>query len=67
MNKITKDMPIGKIVSKYPETIEVFMKHGLHCIGCHMANLETLEIGAKAHRIDLKKIIKELNEAIKKK
>lgn len=65
--RITKDIPIGEIVSKYPETIEVFLKHGLHCIGCQLANLETLEIGAKAHGIDIKQILKELNEKIKKK
>ena len=27
--KITKDMAIGEIVEKYPQTAEVFMKHGM--------------------------------------
>lgn len=65
--QIAKDTPIGEIISKHPETIKVFLKHRLHCIGCQMANLETLEIGAKAHKINLKKILKELNDVIKKK
>ena len=64
---IKKDMPIGDVVTKHPETIEVFLKHGLHCIGCHVAAYESLEEGAKAHGIDAKKLLEDLNKAIKKK
>jgi len=65
--KITKDMPIGEVVNKYPQTIEVFFKHGLHCIGCAAAAFENIEQGAQAHGIDIKKLILDLNKAIKKK
>ena len=63
--KITKDMIIGEVVNKYPETVDVFMKNGLQCIGCMMAMMETLEQGAKSHGIDMEKLLKELNEAVK--
>jgi len=63
--KIKKDMSIMEVVSKYPETSDVFMKHGLHCIGCAAAQFETLEDGAKAHRIDIKKLLQDLNKAVK--
>ncbi len=66
-NKITKDMAIGDVVSKYPETIETFFKHGLHCVGCAVAAFENIEQGAKAHGIDVKKLVEDLNKAIKKK
>ena len=65
--KITKDMPIGKIVQEHPETAEVFSKHGLHCIGCAIAHFENLEQGATAHGIDVNKLVEDLNEAITKK
>ncbi len=65
--KITKSMSIMEIVSKYPDTAEVFMKHGLHCIGCAAASFESLEDGAKAHGIDVEKLLKDLNKAIEKK
>ena len=65
--EITKDMPIGEVVSKYPETIETFMEHGLHCIGCAAAHFENLEQGCEAHGIDTDKLVTELNKAIKKK
>ena len=63
---ITKEMPIGKIVMEHPETYDVFMKHGLHCIGCAAAHFENLEQGCQAHGIDTAKIVKDLNEAVAK-
>lgn len=65
--KITKDMPIGDIVNKYPETIGVFMEHGLHCVGCAAAHFENIEQGCQAHGIDADKLVDDLNKAIKKK
>jgi len=65
--KITKDMVLGEVVSKYPKTIEVFMKHGLHCAGCGMAFSETVKEGALSHGIDLKALLKDLNRIASKK
>ena len=65
--KITKDMSIGEVVEKYPETTEVFMKHGMHCLGCAIAHFENIEQGCQAHGIDAKKLVDDLNRAVKKK
>ncbi|MEA2004407.1 MAG: DUF1858 domain-containing protein [archaeon] len=66
--EVTKDMSIPKILIKYPETISVFQKHGLHCIGCFAASFETLEQGALAHGLDIDKLLKDLNDSdVKKK
>ena len=61
--KITAEMPIEEIIKKYPDTMEVFAKHGLHCVGCQLAQFESLAAGAKAHSIDLTKLLTELNQA----
>lgn len=65
--KITKKMKIGEVVEKYPDSFEVFTKHGLHCVGCAVAAFENIEQGALAHGIDVKKLIDDLNKAVKKK
>ena len=65
--KITKDMPIGDVVNKYPQTSEVFMKHGMHCLGCAIAHFENIEQGCEAHGIDVKKLISDLNKTVEKK
>ena len=66
MPKITKNMTMGEIVQKYPETVDVMIKHGLHCVGCHLAAMETVEQGAIGHGIDLDELLKDMNKAIKK-
>ncbi|MCK5698567.1 MAG: DUF1858 domain-containing protein [Candidatus Aenigmarchaeota archaeon] len=64
--KITKKMGITEVVSKYPETVEVFAKFGLHCIGCIAARFENIEQGAGAHGVDADKLVDELNKAVLK-
>jgi hybrid cluster-associated redox disulfide protein len=68
--EITKDMMIGDVVQKYPETAVVMMKSGMHCVGCHVAAHETVEQGCKGHGMDDKQVdvlVKEMNKVIKKK
>ena len=61
-------MKIMELVSRYPESTAVLMNHGFHCLGCVLAQFETLEEGALAHGMDEKEIgslIKEVNSVIK--
>ena len=30
---ITKDMSITDIVDRYPQTVEIFQRYGMHCFG----------------------------------
>ena len=67
---IKKDMSLGEIVEKYPETVQIMMEHGLHCVGCHVAAYESLEQGCKAHGMDdeeIKALLKKMNSAVKEK
>lgn len=69
-DKIKKEMAFSEVLQKYPETAPIMMKNGLHCVGCHAAAFETIEQGCTAHGMkekDIKKMIKEMNEAIEKK
>ncbi|MGI6359154.1 MAG: DUF1858 domain-containing protein [Bacillota bacterium] len=65
--KITKDMAISEIVEKYPQVVPVFFKHGLGCLGCAIAQFETLEQGAKAHGIDVDALLADLNKVLEEK
>ena len=62
--KITKEMGIMDIVQNYPETVEVFQKFGMGCIGCAAAHFENLEAGAKVHGIDLDAMLDAMNEIV---
>jgi len=61
---IKADMPIGDVVNKYPNTINVFFKHGLGCVGCAVARFENIQQGAMAHGIDLDALLTDLNQVI---
>ena len=61
---ITKDMPIGQVVEKYPRTVEVFLRHGLMCFGCAVAQFENVGQGAMAHGIDVEVLVNDLNAAV---
>lgn len=65
-NKVTKEMSIIDIVQNYPETMEVFARYGLGCIGCAAARFENLEAGARVHGIDPDKLVADINAAISK-
>jgi len=61
---ITKEMSIGDVVRQHPETVPVFLEHGLGCLGCALAHFENIAQGAKAHGIDLDALMAALNEAV---
>lgn len=65
--KITKKTLFCEVLNKYPESIKIFLKYGMHCVMCPAASSETIEQGALAHGVDPEKLVKELNKAIKKK
>ena len=64
MSKVTKDMGILDIVQNYPESLEVFQKYGMGCIGCAAARFENLEAGAKVHGIDPDAMVADINALI---
>ncbi len=65
---ITKDMSIGEVVSKYPSVIEPLQAAGVHCVGCGVSYIETLEEGFKGHGMsdqEVNTLIEQLNESVK--
>ena len=64
MAKISKEMNILEIVQNCPESVAVFQKYGLGCLGCAAARFENLEAGAKVHGIDPDEMVREINELI---
>ncbi len=61
---ITKESTIEEVVSQYPETMMVFMRHGLHCVGCHVSAYESIEEGAMAHGINVDALVADLNKVV---
>ena len=66
--KITKDVNLRKLVKEYSQLNKVLTEdYDLHCLGCPLAGMETLEMGAIGHGFDdkgIKKMVKRLNKII---
>ena len=62
MKKITKEMTFAELIEVNSKAARKLAERGLFCGGCPMAQFETIEQGAIAHGVDVKKLIKELNE-----
>lgn len=58
---VTKDSKILDVVQEVPESVAVFQSHGLGCVGCMLANFETLGEGAAAHGIDIDTLVADIN------
>lgn len=62
-DKLTKEMTIGEIMEKSPDSIEKLLNLGLGCCGCYFASMETLEQGCSAHGLDVQEVLEELNKS----
>lgn len=55
---------IGEIVNQYPETIEILLGIGMHCLGCPASQMESLEDACAVHGFDVKPVVDALNAKI---
>ena len=51
MAQITKDTIIADILDIAPESAPLFFSIGMHCLGCAMANGETLGEACEVHGV----------------
>lgn len=61
-NLLSKNMTIAQAIKLRPEIAGLLMSKGMHCLGCVIANGETLEQAAQVHGLDPDELINELNE-----
>ena len=60
--ELTKDMLIGEIIRKKPETIEILMQFGMGCVGCPSSQMESLEEAAMVHGVKIDDLMEALNK-----
>ncbi len=62
--KIDENMNIREVIEKYPETVPIFGKYNMGCIGCIAASFEKIKDIAAVHGVDVEAFLKDLNEAV---
>jgi hybrid cluster-associated redox disulfide protein len=60
--KLNKDMTIAEALKARPAIAGILMGKGMHCLGCAIAQGETIEQAAQVHGLNADDLMKELNE-----
>ena len=55
-----KDLTVNAVMTRWPATIRVFLDRRMHCVGCPVGGLHSLEEAAKAHDLPLADLLSEL-------
>lgn len=55
---VTKDMNMHALLAHRPELAGMLLSSGMGCMGCPMAQMETVEDGCRAHGMNDKEIDK---------
>ncbi|MBI5699111.1 DUF1858 domain-containing protein [Candidatus Saganbacteria bacterium] len=59
--KITKEMTIAEVLKLKPQAAAILMSRGMHCLGCVIAQGETLEQAAEVHGIPVDELLEAIN------
>ncbi len=59
---VTKTITIGELLKLNENVSTILMGFGLHCFGCPMSQMETLEEAAMVHGADIDLIVSEINK-----
>jgi hybrid cluster-associated redox disulfide protein len=60
---ISGEMIVEQVASRYPETIKVFVRYSLHCVGCAISPFHTIDHVAAENQLDLERFLADLNHA----
>lgn len=60
--KITKGITIGELLQINENVATILMGFGLHCFGCPMSQMETLEEASMVHGVDVDLMVDKINE-----
>lgn len=62
--RITAEMSIDEVVTKYPQTIKVFFHHGMQCTGCYICGFHSIAESARQCGVELEPLLNDLNDVV---
>jgi hybrid cluster-associated redox disulfide protein len=61
---VTADYLVQEVVEHHPQTIAIFARHGMQCVGCYISPFHTIADSAREHAMALESLLGDLNQAI---
>ena len=62
MKKFNKNSTIGEVLAANEEYAVILQGFGMHCLGCPMSQMETLEEASEVHGFELDLLLEKLNK-----
>jgi hybrid cluster-associated redox disulfide protein len=63
-SQLSADLTAAQVMAQWPQTISVFFRHRMACVGCPVAHFEALSEITAVYRLDLACFIGELQRAV---
>lgn len=63
-SQLEASLTVEDLLACWPQTIPVFIRHRMACVGCAMAPFETLAEVAAIYKLDLDSFLQELEQSI---
>ena len=64
MYQVTKDTIVYDVMLNAPYTQPLFLRIGMHCLGCAYATGESIEAACAVHGVDVEPFVAEVNQCI---
>jgi hybrid cluster-associated redox disulfide protein len=61
----TPNLSVAEVLRQWPETIPVFIKYHLGCVGCSMADFDTLVDAVQIYKLPRQEFLNDLETAIR--
>ncbi|MEI4195534.1 DUF1858 domain-containing protein [Roseovarius sp. E0-M6] len=58
------DMPLSELMTLWPQTIPVFMRHRMLCVGCLVGPFHTVTDACAEYHLDEEQFLDELRRAL---
>ncbi len=55
---------VDELITRYPATVRVFVKHRMLCVGCEVARFESLAEACRIYRKPLEPLLADLRVAV---
>ncbi|HQZ88695.1 MAG TPA: DUF1858 domain-containing protein [Thermomicrobiales bacterium] len=62
---ISTDTNLDDLVTRYPQTVPVFLRHRMLCFGCDLARFESIGDACRIYGEPVERLLEELIEAIR--
>ena len=62
--EISSDLVVADVLERWPETIPVFLRHQMGCVGCALAPFDTVLDAATIYHIGVEVFVSELHAAV---